>query len=66
MNNGKPVIRKICRESKPGLRLYLKANSIKPVLGGQGISIISTSNGVKTDKQCRQENIGGELICTVW
>ena len=66
MKNGDPVIRKIRRDSKPGLRLHLKATAIKPILGGQGISIISTSKGVKTDKQCRQENVGGELLCTVW
>ena len=66
MKDGAPVIRKIQRESKPGLRLYFKGRETKSVLGGQGISIISTSKGVKTDKQCRQENIGGELLCTVW
>ena len=66
MKNGNPVIRKIRRDSKHGLRLHLKAKTIKPILGGQGISIISTSKGVKTDKQCRQENVGGELLCTVW
>jgi len=66
MKNGDPVIRKIRRDSKPGLRLHLKARAIKSILGGQGISIISTSKGVKTDKQCRQENVGGELLCTIW
>ena len=66
MKNGDSVIRKIRRDSKPGLRLHLKARAIKPILGGQGISIISTSKGVKTDKQCRQEKVGGELLCTVW
>ena len=66
MKNGDSVIRKIRRDSKPGLRLHLKARAIIPILGGQGISIISTSKGVKTDKQCRHENVGGEILCTVW
>ena len=60
-----PVIREIKRVSKPGLRLYSKGKDCKPILNGQGISIISTSKGIKSDRQCRDENIGGELLCTV-
>ena len=60
-----PVIREIKRVSKPGLRLYTKGKDCKPILNGQGISIVSTSKGIKSDRQCRDENIGGEILCTV-
>ncbi len=60
-----PVIREIKRVSKPGLRLYSKGKDCKPILNGQGISIISTSKGIKSDRQCRDENIGGEILCIV-
>jgi len=53
-----PVIREIRRISKPGLRLYTKGKDCKPVLNGQGILILSTSKGIKSDRQCRNENIG--------
>ena len=66
LNDGQPVIRKIKRESKPGLRVYLKSNDAKPVLSGQGISIITTSKGVMSDRKCREEKVGGEILCTVW
>ena len=60
-----PVIREITRASKPGLRLYKKGKDCKPILNGQGISILSTSNGIMSDRKCREENIGGEVLCTV-
>ena len=60
-----PVIREITRASKPGLRLYKKGKDCKPILNGQGISILSTSKGIMSDKKCREENIGGEVLCTV-
>ena len=60
-----PVIREITRISKPGLRLYTKGKDCKPVLNGQGISILSTSKGIMSDRQCRNDNIGGEVLCTV-
>ena len=60
-----PVIREITRASKPGLRLYKKGKDCKPILRGQGISILSTSKGIMSDKKCREENIGGEVLCTV-
>ena len=66
LNDGQPVIRKIKRESKPGLRVYLKSNDAKPILSGQGISIITTSKGVMSDRKCREEKVGGEILCTVW
>ncbi len=64
--DGEPVIRNIKRISKPGLRLYTKSSECKPVLNGQGISILSTSEGVKSDRQCREDKTGGEILCTVW
>ena len=60
-----PVIREIKRISKPGLRLYTKGKDCKPVLNGQGISILSTSKGIMSDRQCRNANIGGEVLCVV-
>ena len=59
-----PVIREITRASKPGLRLYKKGKDCKPILNGQGISILSTSKGIMSDRKCREDNIGGEVLCT--
>ena len=67
--NGKdrtPVIKKIVRISRPGLRLYNKAKNIPRILGGFGISIISTSKGLMTDQKAREEGIGGEILCYIW
>ncbi len=64
--NGEPVIRGIKRVSKPGLRKYSKAGAIPKVLSGLGLSIVSTSKGVITDKTARALNTGGEIICEVW
>ena len=52
--------------SKPSRRIYIKNKDVKPVLNGVGISVLSTSKGIMTDKQARQENVGGELICKIW
>ena len=52
--------------SKPGLRVYAKADSVPKVLGGLGVAIISTSKGVITDKEARKLGVGGEVICYVW
>ena len=60
-----PVIRKITRVSKPGLRLYKKGKDCKPILNGQGISILSTSKGIMSYRRCREENIGGEVLWNV-
>ena len=54
------------RISKPGMRVYTNAYEIPKVLNGLGISIISTSKGILTDRQARKENVGGEVICYVW
>lgn len=61
-----PVIRKIERISKPGLRKYTGADELPRVLNGLGIAIVSTSHGVMTSKQARQENVGGEVLCYVY
>ncbi len=62
----KPVITKLERISKPGLRNYCKAKNLPKVLGGMGIAIVSTSKGLLTDRKARKENIGGEVLCYVY
>jgi len=62
---GTPVIENIQRVSRPGLRIYKSKNDLPKVLGGLGIAIISTSNGVMTDRAARAIGHGGEVICTV-
>jgi small subunit ribosomal protein S8 len=64
--NGEKVIQEIKRISKPGRRVYSKARDLKPVLGGMGITILSTSSGVLSDREARQKNAGGEVICEVY
>jgi small subunit ribosomal protein S8 len=60
------VISGIKRISKPGLRVYAGKDEVPKVLGGLGCAILSTSEGILTDKQCRQKGIGGEVICYIW
>ncbi len=62
---GKPVIDKIKKISRPGLRIYKSAEELPRVIGGMGIAIISTSKGVMTDRTARENGQGGEVICTV-
>lgn len=62
----KPVIEKIQRVSKPGLRVYSNSKKMPRVLGGFGIAIVSTSRGLMTDRQARSEGIGGEILCYIW
>ena len=64
--NGEPVISELQRASRPGLRQYAKADDIPRVLNGLGVVILTTSKGLMTDRQARAENIGGELLCTVY
>ena len=64
--NGEQVIRKIRRISKPGRRVYSRASELTPVLNGLGISVVSTSRGVLSDREARQRNLGGEVLCEVW
>ena len=64
--NGERVIRHIKRVSKPGRRVYNRAAQLRPILNGLGISIISTSRGVISDREARQKNLGGEVLCELW
>jgi small subunit ribosomal protein S8 len=64
--NGERVIQTIRRISKPGRRVYTRAKDLRPVLNGLGISILSTSRGVVSDREARQKNLGGEVLCEVW
>ena len=64
--NKERVITGLKRISKPGLRVYAKKTDIPKVLGGLGLAIISTSNGIVTDKEARKLGVGGEVICYVW
>lgn len=62
---GQPVIEKIQRVSRPGLRIYKQSNAIPPVMNGLGIAIVSTSKGLMTDRKARSSGIGGEVLCVV-
>lgn len=64
--NGERVIRHIRRVSKPGRRVFSPATKLKPILNGLGITIISTSRGVISDREARQRKLGGEVLCEVW
>ena len=64
--DGQKVILGLKRISKPGLRVYADKNTVPKVLNGLGISIISTSKGILTDKQARELGVGGEVVCYVW
>ena len=62
---GRPIINEITRASKPGRRVYSSVEKLPRVLAGMGIAIVSTSEGVMSDINCRQNNVGGEILCTV-
>jgi len=62
---GRPVIEQLQRVSRPGLRVYRKADELPRVLGGLGIAVVSTSKGVMTDRSARAQGEGGEVLCTV-
>ena len=64
--NGNPVIKKIRRISKPGIRVYSKIKELNKPYGGLGISIISTPKGVMSDQQAKVNNVGGEILCEVF
>ena len=64
--NKQRVITGLKRISKPGLRVYAKADEVPKVLNGLGIAIISTSKGIMTDKEARRENLGGEVLAYIW
>lgn len=61
-----PVISGSKRVSRPGQRIYLRAKELKPVRGGFGMAVISTSRGLMTNKEARKERLGGEIICEIW
>ena len=65
-HNGTPVIRRIKRISKPGIRVYSKINDLTKPYGGLGISILSTPKGVMSDQKARDNNVGGEILCEVF
>jgi small subunit ribosomal protein S8 len=64
-SNGERVIHALDRQSKPGRRVYRGAKDLPSVLSGLGICVVSTSKGVMSDRKAREENVGGELLCTV-
>ena len=64
-SNGGRIIHDLDRESKPGRRVYRKVDELPKVLNGMGIAVVSTSKGVMSDRRAREQNIGGELLCTV-
>ena len=64
--NGYPVIKKIKRISKPGIRVYSKISDLQKPYGGLGISILSTPKGVMSDQEARKNNVGGEVLCEVF
>ena len=63
--DGRSIIHEIARESKPGCRVYCSVEKLPRVLAGMGIAIVSTSKGVMSDVSCRQNKVGGEILCTV-
>jgi small subunit ribosomal protein S8 len=63
---GESVIHEVNRISTPSRRFYTSSDSIKPVIGGLGISVVTTNKGIMTDKRAKALNVGGEVICTVW
>ncbi len=65
-NNSEPVLTHIKRVSKPGLRIYSKKKNLKPILAGLGYTLISTPEGIMTNKEARKKGVGGEIICEVW
>jgi len=62
----RPAISEIRRQSKPGLRRYLSYTDIPPVMNGLGIAVLSTSKGILVDREARKQQVGGELLATVW
>ena len=64
--SGERVIQRIKRISKPGCRVYSRSRDLRLILNGLGISILSTSQGVMSDREARQQKLGGEILCEVW
>lgn len=66
LQENEPMIKGIKRESTPGLRKYAPADELPKVLAGLGVAILSTSSGIMTGKEAKQQNVGGEVLCSVW
>jgi small subunit ribosomal protein S8 len=66
VNKTKPAITNLKRVSRPGLRIYAKKGKVPQVLHGLGTALISTSKGILTDKQAREQDVGGEVLCFIW
>ena len=64
--NRQSIIKRLKRVSKPGLRVYSNSKELPRVLGGIGIAIISTSQGIMTDREARKQGVGGEVLCYIW
>jgi small subunit ribosomal protein S8 len=64
--DGESAIHEITRMSKPSRRMYVGATTVKPVIGGLGLSILSTDRGIITHKQAKSLSVGGEILCTIW
>jgi small subunit ribosomal protein S8 len=65
-HEGEPIVSGLERVSRPGRRIYAKADAIPTVLGGLGVALVSTSRGIVTDKTAREKRLGGEVLCNVW
>jgi small subunit ribosomal protein S8 len=65
-HEGEPIVSGLERVSRPGRRIYAKADAIPSVLGGLGVALVSTSRGIVTDKTAREKRLGGEVLCNVW
>jgi small subunit ribosomal protein S8 len=65
-HEGEPIVSGLERVSRPGRRIYARADAIPQVLGGLGVSLVSTSQGIVTDKKAREKRLGGEVLCNVW
>jgi small subunit ribosomal protein S8 len=63
---GESVIQEIHRVSKPGRRVYMGVSEMEPILRGIGVTVVSTARGILSDRECRRDHIGGEVLCTVW
>lgn len=66
VSEGRPVITGASRISKPGKRVYAGRRSVRPVMGGMGVAIVSTSKGLLTDQEARRDNLGGEVLLQIW
>lgn len=64
--NGEKIVNEIKRVSKPGCRVYAGITDLKPVLNGLGIKVLNTNRGILSDREAKQNNVGGEIICQIW